>query len=146
MLGLPLQCSVILTRQKGHLYRCNSMKADYLFHPTADVQYDVGDQTLQCGRRVDTLKLFLSWKAHGDQGFRFRIERALENAQYFADLIKALPESFELVQEPTSVSVGFWCIPPSIRSLERGPERDRRITELAHVIRQRMYHQGRVMV
>ena len=41
------------------------MKATYLFQQDKmyDTSYDIGDKTIQCGRLVDTFKLWLQWKA-----------------------------------------------------------------------------------
>lgn len=41
------------------------MKAGYVFQPDRyyDSIYDIGDKSIQCGRHVDTFKLWLAWKA-----------------------------------------------------------------------------------
>jgi glutamate/tyrosine decarboxylase-like PLP-dependent enzyme len=87
--------------------------------------------------------LFNRWS---NQGFAYRVDHAFENAQYFASLIKARPDRYKLVQEPVSVSVGFWCIPASIQHLSPGEEKNAKITELAHIIRGRMQKRGKAMV
>ncbi|XP_013996399.1 glutamate decarboxylase 1 isoform X3 [Salmo salar] len=71
MMGVPLQCSAILVREKGILAGCNSMCAGYLFQPDKqyDVSYDTGDKAIQCGRHVDIFKFWLMWKAKGTIGF-----------------------------------------------------------------------------
>lgn len=38
--------------------------------------FDTGDKTVQCGRRVDCLKLWLLWKAVGSEGLEQRVDRA----------------------------------------------------------------------
>uniref|UniRef100_A0A674BYQ9 Glutamate decarboxylase 1 n=1 Tax=Salmo trutta TaxID=8032 RepID=A0A674BYQ9_SALTR len=65
MMGVPLQCSAILVRERGVLSGCNSMCAGYLFQPDKqyDVSYDTGDKAIQCGRHVDIFKFWLMWKA-----------------------------------------------------------------------------------
>uniref|UniRef100_A0A8C3BS05 Cysteine sulfinic acid decarboxylase n=1 Tax=Cairina moschata TaxID=8855 RepID=A0A8C3BS05_CAIMO len=67
-LGLP----------QGLLQRCHGAGASYLFQRDKfyDVAYDTGDKTLQCGRRVDCLKLWLLWKAVGTEGLERRVDRA----------------------------------------------------------------------
>ena len=40
------------------------MNADYLFHEDNDHSWDLGDRGLQCGRKVDALKLWFSWQVH----------------------------------------------------------------------------------
>lgn len=62
LLGIPLQCSALLLRQKALLQKVMSMGAKYIFHDHDDEdstagQYDTGDKSLQCGRKVDALKV-----------------------------------------------------------------------------------------
>lgn len=54
-LGVPLQCSMFLVKEKGILHACNSAQADYLFQQDKfyDISYDTGDKSVQCGRKVD---------------------------------------------------------------------------------------------
>lgn len=53
-LGVPMQCSVLLTRHTGLLHKANSANADYLFQQDKfyDTAYDSGDKSVQCGRKV----------------------------------------------------------------------------------------------
>lgn len=44
--------------------------------------YDTGDKTIQCGRKVDCLKLWLMWKANGTEGLEKRVDRAFEFTRY----------------------------------------------------------------
>lgn len=57
-LGVPLQCSMFLTRHAGLLHQCNSANADYLFQQDKfyDSTYDSGDKSVQCGRKVSEQK------------------------------------------------------------------------------------------
>ncbi|KAI8967026.1 pyridoxal phosphate-dependent transferase [Mycotypha africana] len=115
LLGVPLQCSMLLTPHNGHLLyaQANSLQADYLFHGNP---YDLGAGTIGCGRRPDAAKLFLSWKFYGKEGFGARIDRALDIAQQFTDIIRCRP-NFRLVKNSTSfLQVCFWFVPPRIAS------------------------------
>lgn len=57
-LGVPLQCSMFLIKEKGLLHQCNSTAAQYLFQQDKfyDISYDTGDKSVQCGRKVCILK------------------------------------------------------------------------------------------
>ena len=48
--------------QVGLLAEAHSAKARYLFQQDKayDVSYDTGDKSIQCGRKVDSLKLWVS--------------------------------------------------------------------------------------
>jgi len=151
MLGLPQQCSCINFRRPDMLAPAMSMGAKYLFHDhdvddSLPQMYDTGDKTLQCGRRVDVLKLWLAWRVYGDQGYERRINLAFDNAKYFADLIRSRPGRFALRSEPQSVNVCFWYIPPSIRDLEPGQERDQRLHQSTKKIRDVLLREGNVLV
>ena len=65
------------------LSECHSAKAKYLFQQDKfyDVSYDTGDKSVQCGRKVDVLKLWMMWKAKGTQQFA----KDIENIFYCAE-------------------------------------------------------------
>lgn len=47
----------------GILQQSNATNASYLFQPDRlNAEYDIGDKTIQCGRRGDAFKLWLAWK------------------------------------------------------------------------------------
>ena len=49
----------------GLLQQSNASNATYLFQPDKlNREYDLGDKTIQCGRRADAFKLWLAWKVH----------------------------------------------------------------------------------
>ena len=52
---------------------------------------DLGDLTLQCGRKGDSLKLFLGWPYYGTSYYGKRIDEALSTAAYLASLVAAHP-------------------------------------------------------
>lgn len=59
MMGVPLACSAFLTRRKGLLQAANRSGAPYLFQPDKlHGDMDIGDKSLQCGRKSDSLKLW----------------------------------------------------------------------------------------
>uniref|UniRef100_A0A8C1IG67 Cysteine sulfinic acid decarboxylase n=1 Tax=Cyprinus carpio TaxID=7962 RepID=A0A8C1IG67_CYPCA len=79
MLLTGLQCSVILFRDTTNLLmHCHSANATYLFQQDKfyDTSLDTGDKSIQCGRKVDCLKLWLMWKAIGTHGLSERVDKA----------------------------------------------------------------------
>lgn len=66
------------SNQQNLLKRCHGSQASYLFQQDKfyDVALDTGDKVVQCGRRVDCLKLWLMWKAQGGQGLERRVNQA----------------------------------------------------------------------
>ena len=104
LLGVPLTCSALLTRRAGVCTEHLDEPASYLFQD--DAFYDPGRGSLQCARRNDALKLWLSWKHHGDEGFARRIDTLFALAQHAAARIEAEPRC-RLVRTPASVNVCF---------------------------------------
>ncbi|XP_014778132.1 glutamate decarboxylase 1, partial [Octopus bimaculoides] len=109
LLGVPLQCSAFLLREKGIMQQCNEMHADYLFQKDKnyEVIYDTGDKTIQCGRHNDIFKFWLMWRAKGEKGFEAHINRMFELGNYLRDLIRKR-EGFKFVLEKKNISpTGF---------------------------------------
>ena len=144
MMGVPLACSATLMRERGQLLATNGMNADYLFHGRNDVSYDLGDMTLQCGRRVDALKLWFSWQAHGDKGYEQRVDRLFEMVGSFRKIVDAR-SGFSLIREPQSTNVCFRYLPPALRSTE-GAERLAAEDDITTRVRQRLVDQGRFLI
>ncbi|XP_037131510.1 glutamate decarboxylase 1 isoform X3 [Syngnathus acus] len=149
MMGVPLQCSAILIKKKGLLQKCNELGAPYLFQKDKfyDVSYDTGDKSIQCGRHVDVFKLWLVWKAKGTEGFGAQVNKCLGYAKYLYDLLQRRKD-FELVfkTKPEHSNVCFWYIPPSLRSMPQGSDRDKRLHQVAPQIKGRLMEKGSVMI
>jgi len=145
-LGLPQQCAVLLLKKPGVLYSCNAMHEDYLFHQHDEKDFDLGDRTLNCGRRVDAFKLWVSWKVYGDKGFEERVDHAFDQAQYIAQQIQKKPGVFELVMDkPESLNVCFYFVPPSARNLPKGEERSEKMSKATTIVRRKMQLEGKVL-
>uniref|UniRef100_A0A2I3MI44 Glutamate decarboxylase 1 n=1 Tax=Papio anubis TaxID=9555 RepID=A0A2I3MI44_PAPAN len=149
MMGVLLQCSAILVKEKGILQGCNQMCAGYLFQPDKqyDVSYDTGDKAIQCGRHVDIFKFWLMWKAKGTVGFENQINKCLELAEYLYAKIKNR-EEFEMVfdGEPEHTNVCFWYIPQSLRGVPDSPQRREKLHKVAPKIKALMMESGTTMV
>ncbi|NXE58104.1 CSAD decarboxylase, partial [Casuarius casuarius] len=148
MLTVGLQCSAFLLRDSsGLLQRCHGASAAYLFQPDKfyDVSYDTGDKTIQCGRRVDCLKLWLLWKAVGTEGLERRVDRAFAFTRYLAEEVKRR-EGFQLVLEPEFINLCFWFVPPSLRGKEGSADYWSRLHKVAPAIKERMMRTGSMMV
>uniref|UniRef100_A0A8C5MDA0 Cysteine sulfinic acid decarboxylase n=1 Tax=Leptobrachium leishanense TaxID=445787 RepID=A0A8C5MDA0_9ANUR len=111
MLAAGLHCSAFLLRDTtGLLKRCHAANAKYLFQTDKfyNLEYDTGDKSIQCGRRVDCLKLWLMWKALGSEGLEKRVDGALSHTRYLVEEMRKR-EGFILVMELTSPLPGPSC-------------------------------------
>ncbi|NXJ06874.1 CSAD decarboxylase, partial [Odontophorus gujanensis] len=148
MLTVGLQCSAFLLRdESGLLQRCHGSGATYLFQPDKfyDVTYDTGDKTVQCGRRVDCLKLWLLWKAVGTEGLEQRVDRAFSYTRYLAAELKRR-DGFQLVMEPEFLNLCFWFVPPSLRGRQGCADFELLLGKVAPAIKERMMKEGSMMV
>eukprot|EP01059_Diplonema_ambulator_P031212 TRINITY_DN5670_c0_g1_i2.p1 TRINITY_DN5670_c0_g1~~TRINITY_DN5670_c0_g1_i2.p1 ORF type:complete len:516 (+),score=156.59 TRINITY_DN5670_c0_g1_i2:36-1550(+) len=147
MMGIPLQCScVVLNNKKGQLQAAIGTKAGYLFQADKlyPIEYDTGDKSFQCGRRVDAFKLWLVWKARGDLGMEAVVEKAFDFAGMLVAEIKKRP-SFVLVTEPMCTNVCFWCIPESMNALG-AQEKQEILNKVAPLVKQEMQTAGTTLV
>jgi len=143
--GLPQQCALVVISEKGVLRTCNSSNADYLFHEYEEKNYDMGELTLNCGRRVDSFKLWVSLKVYGDKGFEERADHAFDNAKYVADKCRASGGLFELAHNPQSLNVCFWYVPQKYRNQPRSTERDAVLDKITGLIRRQIQLEGKVL-
>lgn len=135
MLGVPVTCSFLLGADLRKFHRANTLPAGYLFHtddsgtatpqsgqleasneadpePESREIWDLADLTLQCGRRADALKLFLSWTYYGSQGYEQQIDSASDIAAHMATLVSQNPK-LKLLSEnpPPCLQVCFYYAP-----------------------------------
>jgi len=119
MMGMTQQCTALLVRDPGQLGPCFAGKADYLFQPDKlNAEFDSGDRTFQCARRIDVLKLWLAWNHHGDVGFEARIDHAVEMADHTRARIADSSGAFVPLVFGTFTNVVFVWVPEGDRPLD----------------------------
>ena len=123
MMGMTQQCTALLVKDPTRLAPCFAAKADYLFQSDKLYgEFDSGDRTFQCARRIDVLKLWLSWKARGDAGFEARIDHAFDMIEYTRKRIANSDGALVPVVTGAFTSSVFAWLPPHLRSIARTPE------------------------
>lgn len=138
MPGTALMCNFLLLRGNMGVLQQTLSAGDetYIFRSEADGSLrDLGTLSLQCGRRVDSLKAFLDWKFYGRAGFAARVEDCLSLAEYAEERVQALPE-LEMVAPRESFNLCFRFCPPA------GVD----AAALLQAIRSRMQREGRYLV
>ena len=150
MMGITQQCTALLMREPERLAACFSTGADYLFQPDKQFgEWDSGDRTFQCGRRVDALKLWLAWKTRGDAGFAARIDHAVAMTDFARLLIDASDDEFATIVDTGFTNIVFAWVPPELRPLDLGSlsEADRsRLHRLAPRVKARMQSEGTALL
>ena len=114
MLGAALMCNVLLFNHRPHILRevCSAGDESYIFREGEDGEIrDLGTMSLQCGRRVDSLKWFLDWKFYGQAGLAVRVEKYLDLCAYAEQQVERA-EELEMVVPRESFNICFRYRPP----------------------------------
>ncbi len=137
MLGASLMCNILLINGKNRALETVLSAGDgsYLFRDEeADAVEDLGAVSLQCGRRVDSLKWFLDWKFFGREGLGQRVERYLDLCEYAENWVQQSTE-LEMVVPRTSFNVCF-----------RYKVTEDKSNAFNLALRNRLYRQGKSLV
>ncbi len=114
MLNSALMCNFLLLNYQGLLNcTCANGNTDYIFHKNIDI----GVNSLQCGRRVDSLKWFLDWKFFTKTGFSDRVMNYYNLAIYAEKIINS-NDNLNLVAPRESFNVCFNFIPNDTYDIE----------------------------
>jgi len=118
MAGLTQQCTALLVREPERLLTTFAIGADYLFQPEkANADLDAGDRSLQCGRRVDALKAWLTWKSRGDNGMAARVDHAVALADHARRRVAERDDvAFIVAGDFTNVCLTW--VPPELRPFD----------------------------
>ncbi len=155
MMGMTQQCTALLVKEPDRLAPCFATSADYLFQPDKQhAEHDSGDRTFQCARRIDVLKLWLTWKARGDQGFADRVDQAVAMADHARAVIAGSGGAFVPVVDGRFTNVVFAWVPPDLRPMAPGsagivglaPDARTRLHRLPPLIKAMMQREGTAMV
>ena len=138
MLGTALMCNVLLFNHRPDILRevCSAGDESYIFREGEDGEIrDLGTQSLQCGRRVDSLKWFLDWKFYGRSGLAERVETYLELCRYAEEQVQRM-DDLEMVVPRESFNLCFRFRTPT----------DIPVEPFNRELRERMHRAGRALV
>lgn len=106
LMNIPLICSALLVKEQGTLQKnITDINTDYIFHDIDDIE-DLGKKSIQCGRRVDAVKLWFAWKYFGIAGYEKRINNLIDQAIYAEKKVLA-HSRLELLSYRQSFTVCF---------------------------------------
>jgi len=110
LMNIPLICSALLVKERGTLqHNITDISTDYIFHNIDKIE-DLGKKSIQCGRRVDAVKLWFAWKYFGLEGYQKRIDNLMSMAIYASEKVDAHAR-LELLIPRQSFAVCFRYIP-----------------------------------
>jgi len=138
MLGTALMCNVLLFNHRPLILRdvCSAGDESYIFREGDHGEIrDLGTMSLQCGRRVDSLKWFLDWKFYGQAGLARRVEHYLDLCAYAEQRVE---QAHELEMVVPRESFNICCrhkVPEGIP-----------VADFNKALRERMHRSGRSLV
>lgn len=106
MMLMPALVTAVLYRDGSRAWGAFAQDASYLFHANEDAWADVGTRTLECTKKMLSLKLYATLSVYGTQMFGDYVANAFDLARRFAARIAAAPD-FELAVEPECNIVCF---------------------------------------
>lgn len=90
-MGTILDTSLLYLRDPEHLIRVMSTNPSYLQSTSGDEATQYRDWGIPLGRRFRALKLWFHLRIDGIEAIQQRLRRDLDNAQWFAEQVAALP-------------------------------------------------------
>lgn len=138
LMNVPITAAVILVKQAGLLHAtCSGGGGEYLFHKDENGAYNLGERSIQCGRRADALKVWMSWKAIGHKGFSDKVDNLFHCKDHCVDLVERSP-SLKMLAPAVFLNVLFRFEPLNAPK----PLDEAQLKELNIAICQEMKSQG----
>lgn len=98
MLWMPLSLGAILVRDGRWLRRAFEADAPYLFHAEREAD-NIGAVTIQCSKRADAIKLWLTLRMFGTEPFTAALEKVTDITRYLYERVVESSD-FEPMHEP----------------------------------------------
>ncbi|MFC6732143.1 MULTISPECIES: pyridoxal-dependent decarboxylase [unclassified Haladaptatus] len=118
-LYVPYECGAVLVREGDRLRRSFDMEAPYL-HGTLPTEYEGHDfyqHGPQMSRGFRALKLWMSLKHYGVEGYRELLRQNIACAHHLDAVVRSEPD-FQAVQEPNLYIYSFRYVPADLRAEE----------------------------
>lgn len=115
-LYIPYECGCVLVRDPEKLRRAFSMTAPYLRGtlPTEYTGLDYLEYGPQMSRGFRALKVWMSLKHHGVEGYRTLLRQNVKCAEHLDRLVRGSPD-FEALHEPVLFIYSFRYAPEALR-------------------------------
>ena len=132
MMWMPLSLGIVLVRDGQWLRSAFSVDAPYLFHRES-AGLNLGELTVQCSRRADAIKLWMTLRSVGEEQFAVGLDRVTAVTRHLYELVEA-SDDFEAMHDP---QFNIFCF----RYVGAGVA-DEKTDELNAVLRQRLIESG----
>lgn len=114
MMLCPSLATAVMFKHGANAYETFSQKADYLLdREKRGDWFDIAHRTLECTKKMMSIKVYALLKIYGAELFKDFVTRAYGLAKAFAKLIRGM-DDFELALEPASNIVCFRFTPADV--------------------------------
>ena len=105
-MGIPYECGCVLARDASRLKRTFGVTASYLHEQPDDAleAFDFYDRGPQMSRGWRAMKVWMSLRYYGAEGYRRFFRRTIDNARYLHELVAGHPD-WEVVQPEPSLYI-----------------------------------------
>jgi L-2,4-diaminobutyrate decarboxylase len=118
MLLMPALVSGVIFRNGNDSHRAFEERAAYLLEREGREEwYNLGHRTLECTKRMASLKVYACLAVYGTKFFADYVTRMFDLGQTFADQIESAPD-FELAIRPDANIACFRYVPPGATDLD----------------------------
>ncbi|MDA8792940.1 pyridoxal-dependent decarboxylase [Bacteriovoracaceae bacterium] len=127
---------LFLTSHKNILRKANSGGGDkYIFHDEEAI--DTGLYSLQCGRRANSLPVWLQWKSRGTDQFKQKINHLEGISEWLVNFFENNQKDFKLLHSPEYMNFCFQVIPQTSET---------NINKYNRELREKLMERGNFMV
>lgn len=138
LMGASLTKAFFVTRHPQTLKEANAGGGtEYIFHESPEAVMNTGTYALQCGRKVDSIPLWLWWKSQGTEGFRNKITEFLELRDWLVEFFDSNSNKFQLLRQPEFVNFCFQVVPK---------DSNKNVSDHNISLRERLMADGKFMV
>ena len=140
LMASTLTKGVFLTAKPKILKGANSGGGTkYIFHNADDerASLDTGTYALQCGRKVDSLPLWLQWKLNGTNKFSAKVSELYSLVGFCVEFIQKSSDQYRLLLEPEFMNICFQVLPSNSKA---------DVGEFNRAMRDRLMERGKFMV
>lgn len=143
LLGGTLTKAIFITQKEGLLSQANSCAGtQYIFHEDEDSFFDTGTKAIQCGRKVDSLSLWMTWKFLGNSGYRTYVTDLMKLREHALKLVKKY--DYQILHEPEYLNICFKV--PFDGSTEAAAQNSAESNSFQKLIRRELIKEGHVLV
>jgi L-2,4-diaminobutyrate decarboxylase len=117
MMLVPSLVTAVIFRDGARSWDLFETRASYLFGDQERPWWDLALRTVECTKKMMSLKVYAAIAVHGEALFREYVERTFDRARVFAERVRA-SKDLELAVEPECNIVCFRYAPEGARDLD----------------------------